>query len=103
MEATAIITILSFLAWYLLLSAVTLCVFAWDKGKAKSGGWRVSEMNLCILGLLGGWPGGFLAIKCLRHKTQKSSFQCKFGLAVAGNLALLAALILIIILLSTAS
>jgi uncharacterized membrane protein YsdA (DUF1294 family) len=37
---------------------------------------------LHLLDLLGGWPGGFLAQRRLRHKCSKGSFQFVFWLIV---------------------
>jgi uncharacterized membrane protein YsdA (DUF1294 family) len=44
----------------------------------------VSEANLHLLELLGGWPGAFLAQRRLRHKCSKGSYQFVFWLIVLG-------------------
>jgi len=57
------------------MSAVTFIVFAWDKHRAKNKAWRVSERALHTLELLGGWPGAWLALRWLRHKSSKRSYR----------------------------
>jgi uncharacterized membrane protein YsdA (DUF1294 family) len=63
-------------------SAVAFSVYAVDKRRAEKGLWRVSEAQLHLLELLGGWPGAFLAQRRLRHKCSKSSYQFIFWLIV---------------------
>lgn len=78
--------------YYLALTFVTAIVYSRDKGAARRGDWRTSEQTLHILGLLGGWPGGLLAQKALRHKSSKTSFQVVFWICVVLNLAAFLAL-----------
>ncbi|PQO35599.1 DUF1294 domain-containing protein [Blastopirellula marina] len=72
---------------YLLLvagtSAGAFLAYWLDKRLAQSGGRRISEKNLILFAVLGGWPGAWAAQQVFRHKTQKTSFQIKFWLAVA--------------------
>jgi uncharacterized membrane protein YsdA (DUF1294 family)/cold shock CspA family protein len=53
-----------------------------DKRLAQGGEWRLSEANLHLLEILGGWPGAFLAQRRLRHKCSKASYQSFFWLVV---------------------
>ena len=53
-----------------------------DKRRAEAGEWRVPESTLQFLGLLGGWPGAFLAQRAFHHKISKVSFQIVFWLIV---------------------
>lgn len=74
--------------WKVSLVGGVISVFSWfqycaDKGRAKAGEWRISESRMLIWDLLGGWPGGFLAQKHLRHKTVKRSYQACFWGIVA--------------------
>ena len=78
----------TFLGALVLVNAAALFVFAVDKWKARRGSWRVPEKTLALLGLLGGWPGAWLAMRLFRHKTRKRSFQVKLAVATLGNLAL---------------
>ena len=72
----------------LMLSLLTLMLYAWDKRRARRGGWRVSEKQLHLVALLGGWPGALLAQHSLRHKTVKRKFRFVFWLTVIGHVAL---------------
>ena len=69
-------------AYGVLISALTYWVYGRDKRRAEEGEWRVPEARLHLLDLLGGWPGGFLAQRRLRHKCSKASFQFVFWLIV---------------------
>lgn len=66
------------------MSGLTYWIYAVDKRRAEEGMWRVSEANLHLLELLGGWPGAFLAQRQLRHKCSKGSYQMVFWLIVLG-------------------
>jgi len=65
-----------------LVSAATYWIYAVDKRRAEAGSWRISEAQLHLLELLGGWPGAFLAQRRLRHKCSKGSYQMMFWLIV---------------------
>ena len=69
-------------AYAIVISALTYWVYARDKRRAENGEWRVPEARLHLLDLLGGWPGGFLAQRRLRHKCSKGSYQFVFWLIV---------------------
>ena len=67
-------------AWYGLMTAVTFCVMAFDKHRARVHGWRVPEANLLLLGLLGGGLGGCLGMWLCRHKTRHVKFLIGYPL-----------------------
>lgn len=67
------------------LSGWTYWIYALDKRRAEEGLWRVPEVNLHLLELLGGWPGAFLAQRRLRHKCSKVSYQFVFWIIVLGH------------------
>lgn len=71
-------------------SVLSFAQYAWDKRQAVQNGARVAEFQLLLLDVLGGWPGGFLAQRWLRHKTSKVGFQFAFWLVVTGEEAALA-------------
>jgi len=73
---------------YFALSLLSFGAYAIDKSAARKGTWRISENNLHVLDFLGGWPGGWLAQKILRHKTSKPSFQRIYWVTVALHCAL---------------
>lgn len=63
------------LAWYLVLSAITLTVYGVDKHRARTERRRVPERTLQGLALMGGWPGALLGRRIFRHKTRKHGFS----------------------------
>ena len=70
---------------YALLSILCFTLYALDKAAARAGRRRTPESTLLWLGLAGGWPGGLLAQRWLRHKTAKPAFLWRFWLSVAVN------------------
>ena len=60
--------------YILLLNLVTFAVYGIDKYKAKKGKWRISELTLMTLALLGGSIGAWLAMKAFHHKTMHKKF-----------------------------
>ena len=60
--------------WYAVLSLLTFISFARDKQAARRHRRRTSERHLHLLELVGGFPGAWLAITLLRHKSRKVSF-----------------------------
>ncbi|MEM8737694.1 MAG: DUF1294 domain-containing protein [Planctomycetota bacterium] len=85
-----LLAVLGYAATLLFMSFVTFVVFAWDKRRARHRGWRVSEKTLRTLELLGGWPGAWLGMRWLRHKSSKRSYRWRFGVAVAVHVGLVA-------------
>jgi uncharacterized membrane protein YsdA (DUF1294 family) len=79
--------------WILCASLATFAAYARDKRAARTGRRRTPERTLLLLGLAGGWPGGWLAQRLVRHKSSKASFQAKFRWSVLANLAFMAALV----------
>ena len=66
----------------LMMSVLSYASYAVDKQRAKKNAWRLTERGLLLLDLLGGWPGGFLAQRRLRHKCSKPGFQFYFWFIV---------------------
>jgi uncharacterized membrane protein YsdA (DUF1294 family)/cold shock CspA family protein len=73
------------LALYMVLSAISFFVYRCDKLAAQQNQWRTGEGTLILLGVLGGWPGAFVAQQLFHHKTKKRSFQIAFWVAVVLN------------------
>ncbi|MET0263925.1 MAG: DUF1294 domain-containing protein [Rariglobus sp.] len=69
-------------SWVVLASGISYGLYARDKRYAQEGAWRFPEWLLHFWALLGGWPGGFLAQRRLRHKSTKLRFLYKFWLIV---------------------
>lgn len=70
---------------YLAASIICFLAYAADKSAAASGGWRIAESQLLMLGLVGGWPGSIVAQQVLRHKSTKASFRSAFWVTVVLN------------------
>jgi uncharacterized membrane protein YsdA (DUF1294 family)/cold shock CspA family protein len=66
------------LVLYPAMSLVTYALYADDKSRAKRKDWRTSEQTLHLCEIAGGWLGGFIAQRILRHKNQKASYQVAF-------------------------
>tara|TARA_R110001583_G_scaffold105778_2_gene253791 strand:- start:239 stop:514 length:276 start_codon:yes stop_codon:yes gene_type:complete len=79
--------VIPIVAFYAVISMLAYITYAIDKKAAINNRRRVSEKTLHLLGVMGGWPGAFLAQQRLRHKTQKTAFQVTFWLTVVVNLA----------------
>lgn len=78
---------------YVLFSALEIVLYRSDKAAAQRGGWRVPEVNLHVVALLGGWPGALVARRAFRHKTTKQPFRTVFWVTVLVNCAALAWLV----------
>ena len=74
-------------AVYGVASLVTYVVYALDKKAARKGAWRIPEVQLHLLALIGGWPGAMAAQQTLRHKSKKASFRFVFWITVILNFA----------------
>lgn len=65
--------------WYFaVINTVAVAVYGWDKLCAKRKWWRVPEMTLLAVALLGGSIGAIVAMRIFRHKTLHLKF--KYGL-----------------------
>lgn len=78
-----------------LANLVAFTLFAIDKARARTGGWRIPERTLLTAALFGGL-GAWLGQRLLRHKTRKQPFAAWLGLILTLHaFALLATAILI--------
>lgn len=62
-------------AYLILINVITFIVFGVDKRNAACGKWRVREITLLELAIVGGSIGGITAMRVFRHKTQKMKFK----------------------------
>ena len=65
-----------------LINLITFLAYGRDKNLAKRGEWRIPEIQLHTLEILGGSIGAFCAQKFFRHKCKKKSFKAIFYLTV---------------------
>ena len=73
--------------WIMSTSVVTAAMFVLDKYAAKHERRRISERTLLVWSAIGGWPGGLLASRLIRHKTKKRSFRISFVFCCIFNVA----------------
>jgi uncharacterized membrane protein YsdA (DUF1294 family) len=74
--------------WLAIASVITFLLYGFDKTQSKMGGWRVPEIVLHGLVLLGGFPGGWAGRSMFRHKTKKRFFLCVLAVSTAIHLGL---------------
>lgn len=75
------------------MNLVAFLVMAWDKRQSRrTGAERISEGLLFFMATAFGALGVFFGMFAFRHKTRTWYFLLGIPLALAGNLALLAAL-----------
>lgn len=75
------------LCWLALSNAAAFLLMGADKGKARRGGWRISEKALFLFPLLGGALGGLAGMHLFHHKTRHWYFRYGFLLLLALQLA----------------
>ncbi len=62
-------------AFFLIINLLSFFLIGYDKLKAKNRGWRIPELNLFVLALIGGATGIFIGMKVFSHKTRHFSFR----------------------------
>lgn len=68
-------TVTDFLYLYVAaVNVVTFFIYGLDKSKAKAGRWRIPEVNLIFLAVLGGSVGALAGMRFFHHKTRKPKF-----------------------------
>ena len=78
------------LVWLYLGASIVAFIMYWlDKSAARNGYWRTKESSLLFCGLIGGWPGAFIAQRLFRHKSAKVDFQVRFWVTVFINMGVL--------------
>ncbi|MCJ8323049.1 MAG: DUF1294 domain-containing protein [Rhizobiales bacterium] len=86
-------TTLTILSIYTGMSLLCFILFFIDKTRSEANGWRIAELYLHIVELLGGWPGAYLGQKYIRHKTKKLKYKLILWLITFIHLAFWAYLI----------
>lgn len=76
--------------WLIVINIITFAVFGIDKKKAIDGKFRIKELTLFVLSLLGGSLGGFIAMHTFHHKTRKWYFKFCIPLILVAWSALIA-------------
>ena len=79
--------------WLIVINIITFTVFGIDKKKAIDGKFRIKELTLFVLSLLGGSLGGLIAMHTFHHKTRKWYFKFGIPLILIAWVAMIAWLI----------
>lgn len=79
---------------YLALGVVSIGIYWADKAAAEAGRWRIPELRLLSIDLVGGIAGGLVAQALLRHKTRKASFAGTTWIIVLIHVFALATLVI---------
>lgn len=70
---------------YLLINAITFCLYGMDKRRARKGLRRISERTLLACTWLMGGVGALCGMRVFRHKTKHLRFR--FSVPVAATLS----------------
>lgn len=68
------------------INMVAFLFYGIDKIKAKRDSWRIPEVNLLLLGLLGGGVGSLIAMTIFHHKISKKKFYIGVPIIILLNL-----------------
>ena len=69
----AMIQVPTLLVFFVVLNIIGLIIFGVDKLKSVRGGWRIAELRLLLVALLGPF-GAYAGMLLFRHKTRKVKF-----------------------------
>jgi len=79
--------------YLLVINIATFFTYGIDKWKAKKSKWRIREISLLALAVLGGSIGAWLGMKVWHHKTMHKKFKYGVPAILILQLALLAYII----------
>ena len=79
--------------YLLVINLATFFTYGIDKWKAKKSKWRIREVSLLALAVLGGSIGAWLGMKVWHHKTMHKKFKYGVPAILILQLALLAYII----------
>ena len=68
------------LGYLLAINIATFFLYGIDKYKAKKGRWRISEITLLLMAVIGGSIGAWVGMRIWHHKTMHKKF--KYGIPV---------------------
>jgi len=78
-----VLAVRPYVAWLTAWSVVTFAAYAIDKTQARRGGWRIPELVLHALAVVGGAIGGWIGLLGLHHKTRHPVFPLVLAVALA--------------------
>ena len=68
------------LGYLLAVNITSFLLYGIDKYKAKKGRWRISEITLLLMAVIGGSIGAWAGMRLWHHKTMHKKF--KYGIPV---------------------
>ena len=68
------------LGYLLAINIATFFLYGIDKYKAKKGRWRISEITLLLMAVIGGSIGAWAGMRLWHHKTMHKKF--KYGIPI---------------------
>ncbi len=74
--------------YLLFINSITFFIYALDKKRAVNDQWRIKEVTLLGLSLIGGSLGALLAMYSFKHKTKKFYFCFLVPLMLFGHIIL---------------
>ncbi|MCB9153767.1 MAG: DUF1294 domain-containing protein [Caldilineae bacterium] len=77
-----------YIDWLVGWSISLFLLYGIDKAQAVRKGWRVPEIVLHVLALIGGFIGGWLGMFVFRHKTRKPLFKVVLAIATVIGIVL---------------
>ncbi|MBO4316224.1 MAG: DUF1294 domain-containing protein [Prevotella sp.] len=77
------------LIYLAVINVVTFFMYGIDKWKAKRSKWRIREVALLGLAVLGGSVGALLGMKVWHHKTMHKKFKYGVPLILLAQIALM--------------
>lgn len=80
-------------AYIIITSIIAFTAMFCDKRRAVKNKWRIKEITLITLSLIGGGMGGYLGMRIFHHKTKHRKFQILLPLSAVLWLAVLIYLI----------
>ena len=91
-----IFSIRNIIIYFIAINLITFFAMWIDKRKAQKGSWRIKEVTLFTLVLLGGGIGGIAGMYTFRHKTQKLKFTIGFPVILIAEIIMIIYLIVYI-------
>lgn len=95
MTAYHLLVIVGLVLVLVVANGAAFALFALDKHRAETGGWRVAEATLLMVALLGGSIGAKVAQRRFRHKTRKEPFRTQLNVICVIQAVAVSSLVLV--------
>lgn len=69
-----------------IINLINFVLFYLDKKRAKDRQWRIPELTLFLVSVLGGTMGGLIGMQFFKHKTKKLKFTIGMPLLLIINI-----------------